>query len=319
MSERLNGIEAFVAAVEAGNFASAAQRLRLTRSAVGKSVARLEERLGIRLFHRTTRSQSLTEDGLAYYERCRRALAELEAADAAIEAGRQEPRGVVRITMPELLGRTRIAPLLLELGQRHPELGFDVSFSDRSVDLVEEGFDLAIRSGPLGDSAMLVARRLGEQCMRVYAAPAYLEAHGGPDSVDALMANVERYAYVGYSRHNAPHPWQFHDANRRVLDLYVPARYGFSCNSLEVTVMAACQGMGLARLPGWLVADAVTEGRLVQVFTEPYPFGYALHAVWPQTRALPMKTRVVIDMLVERLAPLLAAGLPRDQASSSGR
>ncbi|MFC4275496.1 LysR family transcriptional regulator [Achromobacter aloeverae] len=308
MSERLNGIEAFVAAVETGNFALAAQRLHLTRSAVGKSVARLEARLGTRLFHRTTRSQSLTEDGLAYYERCRRALAELEAADAAIEAGRQEPRGMVRITMPELIGRTRIAPLLLELGQRHPQLGFDASFSDRSVDLIEEGYDLAIRSGPLADSAVLAARLLGQQCMRVYAAPAYLAAHGGPDSVAALMADLDRYAYVGYSRHTGPHPWQFHDADGRVIDLYVPARHGFGCNSLEVTAMAACQGMGLARLPRWLVADAVAEGRLVPVFDEPHPFGYALNAVWPHARALPLKTRVVIDMLAQRLPPLLAAG-----------
>jgi DNA-binding transcriptional LysR family regulator len=307
MSERLNGIEAFVAAVEAGNFALAAQRLHLTRSAVGKSVARLEERLGTRLFNRTTRSQSLTEDGHAYYERCRRALAELEAADAAVEAGRQVPTGRVRITMPELIGRARVAPLLLELGQLHPQLAFDVSLSDRRIDIVEEGFDLALRSGPLGDSAVLAARLLGHQWMGVYASPAYLSAHERPAGVQALMANPEAHTFAGYARTTGPHPWQFYDTAGRVIDFAAPTRFDFGCNSLEVTAMAAIQGVGMARLPAWLVADALADGRLVQVFEELRPFGYALNAIWPQARALPLKTRVVIDLLAERMPLLLAA------------
>lgn len=307
MSERLAGIEAFVAAVEAGNFALAAQRLQLTRSAVGKAVARLEERLGTRLFHRTTRSQSLTEDGQAYYERCRRALEELDAADAALEAGRQVPSGRVRITAPELIGRVRLAPLLMELGQRHPRLAFELSFSDRRIDLIEEGIDLAVRSGPLGDSAVLAARRLGHQWMGVYASPAYLAAHGRPADMQALLAEPAVHSFVGYARETGPHPWQFNDASGRVVDFIAPSRFHFSCNSLEVAAMAAMQGVGLARLPAWLVIDAVAEGRLQKVLQEPHPFGYALSAVWPQARALPLKTRVVIDMLAERLPPLLDA------------
>ncbi len=306
MSERLNGIEAFVAAVEAGNFALAAQRLRLTRSAVGKSVARLEERLGTRLFHRTTRSQSLTEDGHAYYERCRRALAELDAADAAVEAGRQTPAGRVRITMPALIGRACVAPLLLELGQRHPQLRFDVSFSDRRIDIVDEGFDLAIRSGALGDSAALVARLLGHQWMGVYASPDYLAAHGRLESVEALRRDASAHRFVGYARETGVHPWQFRDAAGRLVDFVAHTRLEFSCDSLEVSAMAAIHGMGMARLPTWLAADAVAAGSLVRVFDEPQPFGYALNAVWPQARALPLKTRVAIDLLAERLPPLLA-------------
>lgn len=307
MSERLNGIEAFVAAVEAGNFALAAQRLQLTRSAVGKSVARLEQRLGTRLFNRTTRSQSLTEDGHTYYERCRRALAELDAADAVVEAGRQGPSGRVRITMPELIGQARVAPLLLELGQLHPQLSFDVSFNDRPIDLVEEGFDLAVRSGSLGDSAVLAARLLGHQWMGTYASPAYLSTHERPVSVQALMATAAAHSFAGYSRATGPQPWQFHDAAGRVIDFGAPARFSFGCNSLEITAMAAIQGMGIARLPSWLVADALADGRLLRVFEETRPFGYALNAVWPQARALPLKTRVVIDLLAQRMPLLLAS------------
>ena len=305
MSERLNGIEAFVAAVETGNFALAAQRLRLTRSAVGKSVARLEARLGARLFHRTTRSQSLTEEGHAYYERCRKALAELDAADAALEAGRLTPTGRLRVTMPELLGRVLVAPLLLELGAQHPQLAIDASFNDRRVDLVEDGMDLAIRSGTLQDSAALAARLLGHQWMGVYAAPAYLASHGRPAGLAALLAQAPEHRFVGYTRETGRHPWLFRDAQGQVLEFNPPSQFDFGCNSLEIAALAAARGGGMARLPAWLVQEAVDQGRLVRVFEEPVAFGYPLHAVWPHARAMPRKTRVLIDLLVARLGPLL--------------
>src|SRR5262249_22818153 len=153
--ERLTGIAAFVQAVEAGSFAVAAGRMGLTRSAVGKSIARLEQRLGVRLFHRTTRRQSLTEDGQAYYERCVRALAEIDAAEAALDSGRRAPAGCLRVTAPVLFGRYCVAPVLLELARRYSGLAIEMSFSDRVVDLLEEGFDLAIRVGTLSDSTSL--------------------------------------------------------------------------------------------------------------------------------------------------------------------
>ena len=187
MSERLQGIEAFVAAVEAGSFALAATRLGRTRSAVGKSIARLEQRLAVRLFQRTTRSQSLTDDGQAYYERCRRALDELDAADAAVEAGRHAPTGTLRMSMPALFGRVCVAPLLMELASEHQDLRLDLQFSDRRVDLVEERVDLALRSGPLDDSSTLAARLLGHQWMGLYAAPSYLARHGRPASWQAVV------------------------------------------------------------------------------------------------------------------------------------
>lgn len=166
MSERLDSMEVFVAVVEAGNFAAAADKLKLTRSAVGKSVARLEARLDTRLFHRTTRSHRLTEPGQSYYERCRRALDELAAAGEELEAGRRDPVGRVRLTMPIIIGRLLIAPLLFDLGERHPQLSFDITYRDRRVDLIEEGIDLAIRSGALDDSTTLAARALGLRHMK---------------------------------------------------------------------------------------------------------------------------------------------------------
>ncbi|WP_426390687.1 LysR substrate-binding domain-containing protein [Variovorax sp. R-27] len=302
MGQRLQGIEEFVAAAEAGSFALAAQRLHVTRSAVAKSIARLEARLNTRLFLRTTRSQSLTEEGHGYYERCRRVLAELEAAEAVTDAARSTASGLVRLSMPAMLGRLKVGPLLLALARRHPQLSLELSFNDRRVDLVEEGLDLAIRSGELADSAELAARPVGMQWMALCASPAYLHEHGHPANIDDLK---EPHEAVLYARDGQISSWRFHDTEGRLVDVTLPSR--LRCDSAEVLLEAAIGGMGLARLPAWLAADALAAGTLVRVFDEPRPFGFALHVIRPRSRYLPLKTRVVIDWLAEHLPPLLAA------------
>ncbi|WP_256258768.1 LysR family transcriptional regulator, partial [Burkholderia ubonensis] len=173
MDDRLEGVAVFVQVVEAGSFALAAQRLDMTRSAVGKAVARLEKRLGARLLNRTTRSQSLTDDGQCYYDRCVRALAELDAAQADLDSGRHEPRGRLRVSVPLAFGHHCVAPILTELAHTYPHLQIDLSLTDRAVDLVEEGIDLAVRIGRLPDSTSLVARRIGTQYGSLGASPAY--------------------------------------------------------------------------------------------------------------------------------------------------
>ena len=304
MSPRLQGIEEFVAAVEAGSFARAAERLHVTRSAVAKSIGRLEARLGTRLFLRTTRSQSLTEEGHGYYERCRRVLAELDAAEAMADAARSTAAGLVRLSMPAMLGRLKVGPLLLALARRHPGLSLELSFNDRRVDLVEDGLDLAIRSGELADSAELVARPVGVQWMVLCAAPAYLAERGRPGSVAELVASPSHGAVL-YARDGQISPWRFHDAEGRPVEVVLPSR--LRCDSAEVLLEAAIGGMGLARLPAWLAADALAAGTLVRVFEEPRPFGFALNVIRSRSRYLPHKTRVVVDWLAEHMPPLLAA------------
>lgn len=303
MSERLQGIATFVATVEAESFSAAGERLQLSRSAVGKAIARLETRLGVRLFHRTTRSQRLTEDGQLYYERCRRALAELDEASVSLEAGRSEPVGRLRLSMPELLGRRCVAPLLLELGREHAGLSLDVSFTDRRADLLEERIDLALRSGPLADSALLAARPLCRQWVAVYAAPGYLAAHPHPRSLDELVAQRDQHCYIAYARDGNVKPWLFNDADGHVIAFDVSSR--FACDSLEVVADAGVAGLGLVRLPTWLAAPSLSSGALVRVFDEPQPYGYELNAIWPQTRVMPLRLRVMIDRLVQRLPALL--------------
>ncbi len=295
MNERLSGIAAFVQAVEAGSFAHAAQRMNVTRSAVGKSIARLEQRLGVRLFQRTTRSQRLTSDGEAYYERCVRALAELDAADAALDSGRREPTGRLRVSCPVLFGRRCVAPVLVALANEHPRLSLEISFSDRVVDLVDEGFDLAVRIGDLGDSDSLAARKLGMQHMGICAAPSYLARCGAPTSAEQLRGHVG----IIYGRPGERRAWRVRESDGRVHEVHCEARLWF--DDLQAIADAAIAGAGLAWLPCWMLAQYARTGELAMVMTHERLLGAEIHAVWPKTRYLPSKTRAAIDALVAQI------------------
>jgi DNA-binding transcriptional LysR family regulator len=299
MNERLNGIAAFVQSVEAGSFALAAERMQLTRSAVGKSIARLERRLGVRLFHRTTRRQSLTDDGQAYYERCVRALAELDAGEAALDTGRRSPTGRLRVSVPVVFGRHCVAPVLLELARQHSGLIVEASFSDRVVDLVEEGFDLAVRIGTLSDSASLSARRLGTQRMGICAAPSYLAEHGCPTHADELG----RHIGIAYGRDGQTASWRVRGADGEICESRVDSRLRF--DDLQVIVDAAVSGAGLAWLPCWLMAPHVRAGALTLVMDSERVLATAIHAVWPRTRYLPSKTRAAIDALAAKIPAMM--------------
>lgn len=293
MNERLNGINVFVHAVEAGSFSAAAVRLHQTRSAVAKAIARLEERLGVRLFHRTTRSQSLTEAGESYYERCVRALAELDAGAASIGSGRSEPTGRLRISVPVLFGRQFVAPLMLELARRHPKLALDISFNDRVVDLIEDGFDIGLRVGPLADSSTLAARRLGQQRMLVCAAPSYLARHGRPATVD----EIPRHDGILYSHGRAVKAWVIAAQGAKLREVLPVQRLLF--DDLQAIADAAASGMGLAWLPCWLVAPYVKRGELQVLFDCGELEASQMHLVWPHTPYMPAKLRVAIDTLLE--------------------
>lgn len=298
MDDKLTGIAAFVQAVDSGSFAVAAERMNLTRSAVAKSVGRLERRLGARLFHRTTRRQSLTEDGQAYYERCVRALAELDAAEAALDSGRREPRGRLRVSAPVLFGRHCVAPVLMRLAQQHPQLQVEIAFSDRVADLLEEGIDLAVRIGPLPDSAHLVARRLGTQHMGIGASPAYLDQRGRPENAEAL----DGHACIVYGRAGQDLRWKVRDGDgMREPRMDVRLRM----DDLQAIADAAIAGVGLAWLPCWMLSHYLASGELECVMGHELVFPNDVHAVWPQSRYLPSKTRVAIDALVEEIPKII--------------
>ena len=304
MTDTLKDIPVFVASVEAGSFAQAAVCLHLSRSAVGKSIARLEERLGVRLFHRTTRSQRLTDNGALFYERCLRALEEIRGAESQLETGKHQVSGRLRVAMPVLFGRQCIAPLLIELAQEHPGLELEMSFSDRIVDLVEEGFDMAVRNGTLADSAVLVARRLGVHRMVLCAAPDYLIKNGQPQSVDDLR----QYTAINYTRAGRVLPWQLmdYDGTSRT---FIP-RSSLNMDDLQAICDAALAGHGIAWLPCWMVIKEIHQGNLVPLFKQAPDVRFDVHAVWQQTPHLPLRVRIAIDMLVKRLPAVMSLEFP---------
>lgn len=295
MRDRFDGVQVFVEAVEAGGFAKAAERLSLTRSAVGKSIARLEDRLGVRLFNRTTRTQNLTEDGQQYYERCLRAIGELRAGESLLESGRRDVIGRLRVSMPVLFGRYCIAPILLAFAREHPRLELDLSFSDRRVDLIAEGIDLGVRNGALGNGAGLQARRLTSQPKILCAAPAYLAANGTPE----VIANLADHDTLLYWRADHGQDWQLPDTSGALVEVSVTSRLRF--DDLEAIANAAVAGMGLAWLPCWLVRDKLLAGSLVALWADRPSASMECYAVWPATQYLPLRTRLAIDALVSEL------------------
>ncbi len=296
MTNRLAGIAEFVAVVQTGSFAAAGERLGLSRSAVGKTIARLEARVGARLCRRTTRSFSLTEDGDAFYERCLRILAEADAAEAALDSGRREPAGRVRISVPVLFGRWCVAPVLLELAERHPRLEFDVSFTDRPVDLVEESFDLAVRNATVVKGGGLMTRKLASQRMTVCAAPGYLDARGRPRSLEDL----EQHDAVVYgSSRDGVEPWSF--PNGRGGTTAVPMKSRLRLDDLEAIADAAARGVGLAWLPSWLVAERLRSGKLVRILENVEVQVFDTCALWLEAPNLPSRMRVLLDALAARL------------------
>ncbi|WP_027059596.1 LysR family transcriptional regulator [Mesorhizobium loti] len=300
MRNRFDGVPVFVEVVEAGGFAKAAERLALTRSAVGKSIARLEERLGVRLFHRTTRTQNLTEDGQQYYERCLRAMEELLAGESLLESGRRDVAGRLRVSMPVLFGRYCVAPVLLAFAREHPQLELDLSFSDRQVDLIADGVDLAVRNGVLGNGAGLQARRITSQRKVLCAAPAYLAAKGAPDEIADLAAHDT----LLYWRADHGQAWQLPDARGKLIDVSVASRLRF--DDLEAIANAAVDGMGLAWVPHWLIRDELLAGSLVALWANRPSASMECYAVWPATQYLPLRSRLAIDALVSELPKRVA-------------
>lgn len=295
MSEQLKGISVFVTVVEAGSFSLAASRLHLSRSAVGKTMSQLEQRLGVQLFQRTTRSLTLTDDGALFYEHCLRALQEIQTAQTLLDSGKQSVRGRLRVSMPSLYGRICIAPLLTEFASQHPDLHLELLFSDRVSDLIEDGLDLVIRNGKLPDSSGLVARRIGYHRMIICASPDYLSRRGEPQTVDSLS----QHEVINYINAGVPHRWVIPEDNGKKLEFVPKSR--LLMDELQAIANAALSGFGIALLPGWLIGEELQTGKLVRVLSNYQESVYETHAVWLQTPYLPLKIRLAVDMLVSKL------------------
>lgn len=301
MMDRLTSMAVFVRAVDAGSFAAAAAALDLSAPMVGKHVRFLEGRLGMRLLNRTTRRQSLTEFGRAYYERCRQVLAEVEAADALAADQLSQPSGRLRVTAPVLFGRRCVAPVLLDLARQFPALGLDLSFNDRLVDLAEDGFDLAIRTGELAARAGVMTRRVARQNMVVVASQTYLEKRGRP----AQIEDIAVHDTIIYSRSGRVSSWLFPQPGTPPVEI-APTRPRLRFDDMDAIADAAAAGMGLAWLPDWLVRDRIDAGALTALWPDRPGFLYDCHALWLQTPRLPLRLRMAIDALAAKLPGVMS-------------
>ncbi|WP_407257060.1 LysR family transcriptional regulator [Klebsiella quasipneumoniae] len=283
MRDDLNAIPVFVTVVESGNFASAATILHVTRSAVGKTIARLEARLGVALFQRTTRRQLLTEEGEQFYHQCREALGRIREAEEALQRGKGEVQGRLRISLPVLFGQRCVAPLLFRLSQRYPLLKLELHYSDRQVNLLEEGFDLAVRIGSLADTGLLRARALGEHGMVLCAAAEYLRRQPAPGTI----AGLSEHRTLGYLHNGQLQNGNFTTRSRA--KCASPRRRGWCRMTLPPSPRGGSSREWASRLPDWLVAQALADGTLQQVLAPSDRVRFAIHAVWPEGPWLPQK------------------------------
>jgi DNA-binding transcriptional LysR family regulator len=289
----LSGVTVFVAAARAKTFTQAAERLGLTKSAVGKSVMRLEERLGFKLFHRTTRLIRLTADGEAYLAACSAAVDEIKAAEAALASSNQVLSGRLRINMPVVFGRRIVLPILLRIARSNPELTLSLTFTDTTSDLLSQDVDLAVRFGALKDSSHLIGRHLVTQDRVICASPEYLRARGEPKTLDDVGAH---HCVMGMGSVNGPPLyWAVMDQGheRRI---HPPATHQMSDG--EAMVEAAIAGLGLLQLPISVLREPIARGLLIPVLKELSSTAVDVHAVWPKQSHLSPRVRQVVDQLI---------------------
>jgi len=285
----------FARVVGAGSLSAAARELGLSPALVSRNLAALEARLGVRLVNRTTRSLHLTDEGASYYEACTRLLAEIDEADAAVAAGRVEPQGVLRVALPASFGHLHVAPRIPEFAARHPKVRLALSLSDRSVNVIEEGFDIAVRIAELEDSS-LTARRLAPNRRVVCASPQYLALHGTPQLPEDLVH------HNCLTTNDFAMTWEYKDQRGKRGAARVAGRY--ACDNWEVLREWALAGLGIALKSTWDVYRHLQDGSLVALFPG-YSFhsDVAIYAVYPHRRHLPAKTRVFIEFLAASFGP----------------
>jgi DNA-binding transcriptional LysR family regulator len=295
MADALQEMGVFARVVATGSLSAAARELGLSTAMVSRRLAALESRLGVRLVNRTTRSLHLTDEGTRYHDACTRVLAEIEDADAAASAGGVEAQGALRVALPASFGHQHVAPLVPEFARRYPKVRLALSLSDRNVNVIDEGFDLAIRIAHLEDSS-LTARRLAPNRRVLCASPDYLERHGTP------RTPAELTGHNCLTTTDFTMTWEYKDPHGRSGSVRVSGR--FACDNWEVLREWALAGLGVALKSTWDVHRHLEDGSLLELCPG-YTFhrDVAIYAVYPHRRFLPAKTRVFIEFLAERFGP----------------
>jgi DNA-binding transcriptional LysR family regulator len=287
----LSGITVFVTAARADNFTQAAERLGLTKSAVGKTIAALEGRMGVKLFHRTTRLTRLTADGEAYLGACTKAVDEILAAQAALSSSDRVLSGRVHIDMPVAFGRRVLLPVLIDIARPHPGLSLSLTFTDATSDLLQDDVDIAIRFGALKDTGHLVARHLVTHARVICASPGYLRAHGVPVKLKDISAHR---CVVGTTK-GPPLVWV---VNEDGVEKRLTPASSHQMSDAEAMVEAVVSGLGIAQFPISLVRAQLADGRLQPVLQPYAPGGVDVNVLWPKRAQLSPRVRYIVDQLV---------------------
>lgn len=291
--DSLSGFTVFVQVAETRSFVAAGRLLGVSASAIGKSVARLEEKLGVRLFHRSTRSITLTAEGMLFLERSRRILSEIEAAELELSQATGAPRGRLRVSLP--LVSSLVLPILGEFMRLYPDIELDLDFTDRLVDVIEEGFDAVVRTGNPADSR-LSARKLGSFQSMLVASPDYLWRRGIPTvPTDLLEHSCLHYRFPHNGKLEA---WPLRRAASEP-DLQLPT--SMICNNIETRVCFALQGLGIAFLPDFSIRELLVDGRLRPVLSNHTARAGTFHVLWPGSKHPSPKVRALVDFLCERM------------------
>jgi LysR family transcriptional regulator for bpeEF and oprC len=294
--DQLAAIRMFVRVVESGSFSAVAREAGVGQPAVSKQITALEAHLGAQLLRRTSRSLSLTEAGQDFYESAVRLIDDLQAAESRVGRGQHAPSGLIRVTVAPVFGRLYIVPRLPEFFTRHPDIVVDLVVTDRVVNLVEEGIDLAIHNGELKDSS-LVMQRIAATPVITVGSPSYLKAHGEPVSPSEL----DRHRCIIFAPQGAPRPWGF---KGKFGEIEYRPQGNFRTNDADQIRAAVLADLGLAHTPGWLFAPEITSGAVRAVLRDYEPAPLAISAVRPAGRRLATKVRVFIEFLGEVLAEL---------------
>jgi DNA-binding transcriptional LysR family regulator len=291
-----NDIATFVSVVRAGSFTSAAQQLGITRSAVGKIIARLETRLQVRLLHRTPQSLGLTDDGEVYFARCAQILEDLDETETAMAVRSATPTGTLRISVPIGLGHRHVLPVIESFLESWPAVTAEVSFTDKFVDLVDEGFDIAVRVGEPKPDSRLIARVVATQKLVTCASPDYLAKRGVPATPSDLVDH-ECLHFVSAGR---PQPWSFAGTGQEPVNSTGRLRM----DSAEALVNAAVNGAGIVSMPSYLLATDIAQGRLQTILQAFEVEALPIRAIYPTRRHLAPKVRRFIDCLFDAWQPL---------------
>ncbi|WP_303722327.1 LysR family transcriptional regulator [Malonomonas rubra] len=291
--DRFREMETFLAVVEAGSFVAAAEKLRISKSVASRIVQDLELRLGGRLLNRTTRRLSLTDIGQAYYQRCKHILEEVSVAEGAVGKDRETVVGVLKVSAPLTFGTLHLAQHWGEFLKRHPLLELDITLLDRRVDLVGEGYDLAIRIAPQQDDSSLVSRKLASSRMVMCAAPEYLEKFGTPQTLD----EISQHDFIGYSYMPTGDLWKF--KSRTAAD-GIKTRPRLRVNNGDTCRAAALQGLGIIVQPSFIVEADLVAGKLIEILPEWHAEERGIYAVYPTRQHLSGKVRALVDYLADK-------------------